>query len=299
LYLYLDIGRIKLVGNKNGYTNLFTRESVLDFYRSGQVLDVKGNQGILQTTTLKPLTPERVLSIDFGYRTEIQKKVFIDVSAYYSIYKNFIGFQRVVRTNVGDVTSAEDTLVDAAYNSIYTNDSLNTKETYTTYQMWVNSPDPVPSWGVAISISYYVGKGITPYVNYTYADLDDSNLSGNKTGAILSGFNTPRHKFNIGLNAVKVWKGLGFSANFKWVPQSFEWQSPFADGTVPAYHTLDLQVSYEIERAYSTIRLGGSNIYNNKFITAVGAPRLGALYYLSWTFDFNNFGKKNQAPVSN
>ncbi|MCW5908153.1 MAG: TonB-dependent receptor [Chitinophagales bacterium] len=298
VYLYLDIGRIILVGNRNGYDNLFTRESTLEFYRNKQTGD-NYNTHLLQSVTINPLTPERVLSFDFGYRTEIAKKVFIDVSAYYSIYKNFIGFQRVVRTERGNATADKGTLeYEQAVDDIILNDSLNTIETYKVLQLWSNSAKPVPAWGAAISISYYVGKGITPYVNYTYADLDESNLKNNDAGTILSGFNTPRHKVNIGIAGNKVWKGLGFSANFKWVPQSFEWQSPFADGTVPAYHNLDLQISYEIEKAYSTIRLGGSNIYNYRYVTAVGAPRLGAVYYLSWTFDFNNFGKK-EATAAN
>jgi iron complex outermembrane recepter protein len=303
LYLRLDVGRLFLVGNLNGYDNLFTRESVLEYYRTPGTVDEKQSMNILKPVKLNPLVPERVLSIDFGYRTEILKKVFIDLSAYYNIYKNFIGFQRVVRTLSGNATGTESEYQQAV-GDIAVNDSLGSVEyngepLYRVYQMWVNSPKDVPSWGASISVSYYVGKGITPYVNYSYADLDDSNLKTSDNGLILSGFNTPRHKLNIGVNANKVWKGLGFSANFKWIPQSFAWQSPFADGTVPAYHTLDLQVSYEIEKAYSTIRLGGSNIYNYKYLTAVGAPQLGALYYIGWTFDFNNFGKKNQTPAAN
>jgi outer membrane receptor protein involved in Fe transport len=148
----------------------------------------------------------------------------------------------------------------------------------------------VPSWGVAVSASYYVGKGITPYVNYTYSDLDDSQVS-NSGATVLSGFNTPRHKFNIGVSGNRVWKGLGFSANFKWVT-SYEWQSPFADGVVPSFHTLDAQISYEIDKIYSTVRIGGSNLYNRQRIEAVGAPNIGAMYYASWSFDFANFGKK-------
>ncbi len=298
LYLYLDIGKLLLVGNRNGYSNLFTRESTLDYYNTPGTVDDKSGIDILKSTTLAPLKPESVLSVDFGYRTEIAKKVFIDLSAYYSIYKNFIGFQRVVRTNAGDANADKGSAAyQTAYDEIALNDSLNTNESYKVYQMWVNSPSAVPSWGVAVSVSYYVGHGITPYVNYTYADLDDSNLK-NAGATILSGFNTPRHKLNIGLNASRVWKGLGFSANLKIVPQSFEWQSPFGDGTVPAFNTLDMQISYEIEKAYSTIRIGGSNIYNNMHVEAVGSPKIGALYYIGWTFDFDNFGKKNHTAES-
>jgi len=302
-YLYLDIGRLFLVGNINGYDNLFTRESTLNYYRAPGTVDQKDPDKYLVPTKLAPLKPERVFSVDFGYRTEIAKKVFIDVSAYWSRYSNFIGFQRVVRTAIGDANAAKGSdEYQQAQGEIIAGDSLNTENAdgsthYKVYQMWVNATTKVPSWGVAASIAYYVGKGITPYVNYTYSDLDATNLKNNGA-TVLSGFNTPKHKLNIGVNAARVVGGLGFNANFKWVT-SYEWQSPFADGVVPSFHTLDLQVYYEIDKAYSTIRIGGSNIYNNKHIEAVGSPKIGALYYVGWTFDFNNFGKKKDAPSAN
>ncbi len=294
-YLYLDIGRLFLVGNLNGFTNLFTRESTLEFYRNKKDANGNFNTQLLQSTELAPIKPEHVLSVDFGYRTEIAKKVFIDLSAYWSRYSNFIGFQRVVRTQRGNANADKDSPeYNLAVDDLILNDSVNNNEnnkSYTVYQAWVNATTKVPSWGAAISISYYVGKGITPYINYTYADLDETNIK-NSGATVLSGFNSPRHKVNIGVTGTRVVGGFGFSANFKWVPQSYEWQSPFADGTIPAFHTLDLQLSYEIDKAYSTIRIGGSNIYNNKFISAVGSPLIGAMYYASWTFDFVNFGKK-------
>lgn len=296
MYLYLNLSRIFLIGNQPGFDNFYTRESVLNYYNTPGTVDEKNQMNILKPVSLAPLTPERLLSFDFGYRMEIDKKVFIDISGYYSRYKNFIGFQRIVRTDVGNATGSPDEQGVAA-DQIAMDDSLATNGYYQTYQAWVNSPKPVPAWGVAASIQYYVGRGITPYVNYTYSDLDQSNLKNNDY-AILSGFNTPKHKINVGISGNRVWKGLGFNANFKWVT-SYEWQSPFADGVVPSFHTLDLQVSYEIDKAYSTVRLGASNVYNNRHIEAVGSPKIGALYYLSWTFDFVNFGKKPGTNTTN
>lgn len=299
LYLNLDIGRLFLVGNLNGYTNLYTRESTLEYYRNLNASGSNKEEAILnlRPTTLAPLRPENALSVDFGYRTEIAKKVFIDISAYWTQYSHFIGFQRVVRTSTGDATSNDINSVQQAQSEIIMGDSTNVRETYKVYQMWVNATTKVPSWGAAISIAYYVGKGITPYVNYTYSDLDDRNLKNNGA-TVLSGFNTPKHKFNLGVTANRVVGGLGFNANFKWVT-GYEWQSPFADGFVPSFHTLDMQIYYEIDKAYSTIRIGGSNIYNNKHIEAVGSPKIGALYYVGWSFDFVNFGKKKEAAVKN
>ncbi len=285
-YLYLNIGGTRLLGNLNGYNNLYTRESV---DRAFDILDsspIGGSladsaRGALQTLKLAPLKPEQVLAFDLGYRVEIDKKVFIDMTGYYSIYRNFIGFARTTAPNA-------DTTYNGQAGEQSGEDNILTGY-YTNQQMWVNATKAVPSWGAAISVSYYVGKGITPYVNYTYSDLNDGNLK-NAGATILSGFNTPRHKINVGISGNRVWKGLGFSANFKWVT-SYAWQSPFADGVVPSFHVLDLQVSYEIEKAFSTIRLGASNVYNNRHIEAVGSPKIGGLYYLGWTFDFNTAKK--------
>jgi outer membrane receptor protein involved in Fe transport len=278
-YLYLDIGRIKLLGNLNGYDNLYTLTSVENFrdYYEANPNDLSTAVSYLQPIKIEGLKPERAVTVEVGYRTEIRGRLLIDVSAYYSRYKNFIGFVRVVSPNA-DSTSNGQAGEESGVTNLVTGFSRN-------YQMWMNNSQIVPSWGASIGISYYIGKGITPYINYTYADLDDKNLKAG-SAAVLSGFNTPNNKFNIGVMGNKVWRGLGFSANFKWV-QAYEWQNPFGDGTVPSYHTLDLQVSYEVEKIFSTFRVGAMNIYNNKHIEAVGGPKIGGTYYAQWAMDLN------------
>ena len=295
-YLYLDIGLIKLVGNLNGMSNLYSQQSVNDYtsYAAAHPNDLTGAASLLQQVVLQPIKPEQLTSIEFGYRTDIRNKIFLDVSAYYGIYKKFIGFTRVVTPNSDTIINGVPFVTTngvAGQESGETNIATGYK---TLLQTWVNAAKNVPSWGVAASLSYYAGRGITPYVNYTYSDLNDANLSSN-SAVILSGFNTPKHKINIGIGGNKVWKGLGFNVNFKWVT-SYQWESPFADGVVPSFHTLDMQIYYEIEKANSTIRIGGSNIYNNRHIEAVGSPMIGAMYYVGWLFDLPNFGRQ-KAPA--
>lgn len=284
-YLYLDIGTIKLIGNLNGLNNVYTQNSVTNALnilgQSTQGSNSAAAEAALVPINLAPIKPEHLTSFELGYRSEIQNKVYIDLTGYYGIYKNFIGFTRIVSPYDATHTAGnpEDNIIAGYYQPL---------------QTWVNSQGKVPSWGGVASVSYYAGKGITPYVNYTYADLNDNNISNNQL-TVLSGFNTPKHKVNIGLNANRVWKGLGFSANWKWVT-SYQWESPFANGIVPSYHTLDLQIYYEVPKAYSTIRVGGSNIYNNRHIEAVGSPEIGALYYVAYSFDLGDL-KKHSKPT--
>jgi iron complex outermembrane recepter protein len=103
----------------------------------------------------------------------------------------------------------------------------------------------------------------------------------------LSEFNTPEHKFNMSFGNRRVTDNLGFNFNYRWQTK-FLWQSSFtlpANGYVPSYGTLDAQVTYKISSMKSMLKLGGSNILNQRYIQSLGGPTIGAIYYISITFD--------------
>jgi len=79
-------------------------------------------------------------------------------------------------------------------------------------------------------------------------------------------------------------QNLGFNVTYRWQDE-FEWVSSFASGTVPAVSTVDAQVSYKLSDLNSIIKMGGSNITNNRHVLNYGGPNLGAIYYVSITFD--------------
>lgn len=291
-YLYLGIGNSRLVGNLHGYGVQYTQKSIttLDSLIRNNVYTVEQIEtnmpNLVQTVDIKPLKTELVTTVDIGYRGEfLKKRLFLDFTAYFSYYERFLGFTRIASPVLGQAGT------ESALNQIYASLAKSSDTVYyQPLQLYANLNKPVPSWGANISLSYYAGKGISVYANYTYADLYDKPLL--ESGVLqLTGFNTPKHKVNIGVMASKVWQGLGFAANFKWVPD-YEWQAPMGDGTIKSYTTLDLSISYELEKIYSTFRIGGSNIYNKKYQTAIASPYIGALYYAGWTFDMVNFGNK-------
>ena len=82
----------------------------------------------------------------------------------------------------------------------------------------------------------------------------------------------------------KVTDNLGFSINWRW-QDAFLWESSFGVGVIPAYQTLDAQVSYKLPSLKSIVKLGGSNVLNERYTTSFGNPSMGAIYYLSLTFD--------------
>lgn len=266
-YFYLNTGGFILKGNLSGYTNLYTTNSV-NAYNASPAKD----SSLLKTFIAKPIKPENLNTVEIGYRLTDFKRFSAEFTMYYNRYSNFIGSINVIEPKSGNV-----------YDSTGLKD-VKTRN-YSSYRIWVNSDNKVNTLGVGVSLSYTI-KNITSYVNYTYNKFFDEN----STDDLIPGFNTPPNKLNIGITANKVWKGLGFGANFHW-QDKFYWESPFANGDVSRIHSLDLEVHYEIEKIMSILRVGGSNIYNNKAKYAAGAAEIGAFVYGSWTFDLNFNGK--------
>jgi outer membrane receptor protein involved in Fe transport len=278
-FILLDLGPLTLAGNLNGWDNLYTLSSVQDFRAMYDSTDANGNYigtidpTLLKTISLPALKPEQVQTIEIGYRGSIGGKLYLDINAYYSIYKNFIGDIRVVRPE-GSAVAGEESGEDA----ILTTSPDN--ETYTVYQLPMNATQNVASYGGTVGLAYYFNNKYSATANYTYADLNTDNLSDD----IIPGFNTPNHKINVGVKGRKVWKNLGFAANFQWV-DNYEWQSTFGIGPVNSYRVLDAQLNYEFPAYYSTIRAGASNLLNEQRREVYGGPRIGRLFYVSWLFE--------------
>jgi iron complex outermembrane recepter protein len=271
-FILLDLGPITLKGNTTGFSNLYTLNSVNEFNdHYDSTFEI--NTSLLKPITLKPIGPEQVKSIEFGYRgIFVENKLFVDFNTYFNWYRDFIGEVRVVSPNNGGTvgtTSGEDAVLTGSYDR---------------FQIPINAEETVRTWGASIGLSYVIGKGISASGNYTYADINEEDL----VSPIIPGFNTSTHKFNLGLQGKRVWKGLGFNINYKW-NGSYFWQSSFGDGEVPAYYSLDGNISYELKDYYTTFTVGASNMTNNKYRMIYGGPTIGTLIYASVLFDINKW----------
>jgi outer membrane receptor protein involved in Fe transport len=54
---------------------------------------------------------------------------------------------------------------------------------------------------------------------------------------------------------------------------------------LPSWNTVDAQVSYRLTSLKSLVKIGGTNILNQYYAQGYGLARIGALYYVSLTFD--------------
>jgi outer membrane receptor protein involved in Fe transport len=79
-------------------------------------------------------------------------------------------------------------------------------------------------------------------------------------------------------------KNLGFNLAYRW-QEGFFWQNSFAIGDIDSYSTLDAQINYKIESIKTMVKLGATNLFGDEYVTNVGGPNIGSLYYISLTFD--------------
>jgi hypothetical protein len=100
----------------------------------------------------------------------------------------------------------------------------------------------------------------------------------------VTGFNTPTWNLNLSFGNREVIKNVGFNIVWKW-QNEFMWESPLANGLVPSYNVFDAQVTLRAPKIKSTIKLGGSNILNHRYIQYAAGPTIGGLYYAAITID--------------
>lgn len=234
-------------------------------------------------TSLPALRPEQVQSIEVGYKSLLaDNKLMFDFAYYYNIYNDFIT-QTAVRKAPGPIfpvpANAEQLAINALnaptlLTPITTPGSENTFQTYTNLV-----GQEVRAHGLAFGMMYNLPK------NYTFSGNYNFNRLITEIGEeFLSEFNTPEHKFNLIFGNRKLTKNLGFNVAYRY-QTGFRWESSFAIGDVPAVGTVDAQMSYRVSSLKSIVKFGGSNILNNRYILNFGGPTIGAIYYVSITFD--------------
>jgi outer membrane receptor protein involved in Fe transport len=260
-YLFLDVGRAILKGNLEGFDSLITVESFGD-YRYNL------NPDTLEYFNVAPVEPEKVKTIEVGYRGNWGSKIYVDMEAYHSWYDKFIGY------NIG---------VDAKI------DPLTKLPTYIqAYRLATNAVSQVTTIGYSVGVNYYFAKNYTLNGNYSFNAL-------NKRGTddpVIPAYNTPRNKFNVGITArdLKVpfttKTGLGFGVNMKWIEGFVFEGSPQFSGSIPSYTLLDAQVNYVIKKWNTTCKLGASNLLNNMVYQVYGGPRVGRMAYFSILYDW-------------
>ncbi|WP_046243788.1 TonB-dependent receptor [Hymenobacter terrenus] len=283
-YGYVDFGRAVLLGNiGSGYRGynaaLFSPANQADF---GALLGAaaSGNFGAVQAGLDKynvnygAVKPEQVSTVEVGYKALLGERLVVDVNYYRNYFRNFIGGVVLV-TNVSDGTVPTVPQFLTSLQAGFQDRSQSTR----IVQVQSNINQEVQSFGSAIGLTYSVAKALNLTGNYSYSELDNSNLSAE----FQTFFNTPRQKYNLGFNGTAL-HGLSYSFNYRWA-EGHRYETPLANGFLKAYSSTDARVGYTITKLQSTFEIGGSNIFNTRNVQVYGAPQIGRLVYAGLVVD--------------
>ena len=262
-YIKLDVGRALLLGNVgNGFQGY-----TVNVLKGGAGNSPTDANNVYSTGKLRL---EEVNSVEAGYRAQIAKKLYVDVDYFYNVYNNFIATQNFIghldRTPL--TNPAELATTNAAGSNVRV------------IQIAANVNQRVQSQGAGLTLSYAFAPALTVSGNYSYNDLITKDF---KVGT-QSFFNTPKHKFNLGLDGQAMNRTLSYNVNYRWV-DAFLYESTFATGTVAKAQTVDAQVGYLIKPLHLTAQAGVTNLFDAQNFQVYGAPSYGRLGYFGLLFD--------------
>jgi len=295
-FIDLDVVSRRLLGrnqiildNYNIESNtVYTTSSLAIAQESGNVADLE------VADVYGDWEPEKVNTIEAGYKGLLMNgKLLVDIFGYYSTYVDFNAEVEVIQAvNAGQSTGS------AALPAEYTVGSAGARHSDALLQNFVSGVDDGIQFA-RYSFDTNVDRDINTFgggVSGEYTFLDGYSLGGNASFNRLRGlneleqknfnasFNTPEWRYNISFSNRKLTERLGFGLTYRW-QDAYLWVSAFGESVIPAFSTLDAQVTYSFPSIKARVKLGGSNILNERYITSHANPRLGALYYLQINFD--------------
>ena len=241
--------------------------------------DLAASEALLDPVTFRDFTTEKVNTYEVGYKGLINNKLLIDAYYYYSVYTDFIGTIDFIQGAENDPNGDGLPPFEGPANRegiVRANIPLQR------YGFVINEEGNINVQGFAVGVDYALAKGYTLGGNVAYNELLDQEAL--LARGVQAAFNTPKWRYNLKLANQKITDKFGFSLMWRW-QDAFLWESALGDGIIPAYQTLDAQVSYKLPELKSILKIGGSNILNERYITSFANPRIGAIYYVSLTFD--------------
>ena len=280
-FIDLDVVTRRLIGSNdllvNRYqfspNNSYTTSSVNLARATGQVSDLQ-----LEDRVASEFKTEKVSTFEVGYKgVLLDGKLFIDAYYYYSRYTDFI-------TEI-DFTQA----IPNGLTGNKVDDSPQIRQQILAgqvptqrYGFDINADGVVESQGWALQLDYSLPSNFQISGNVAFNELISQQDLLDQ--GFQAAFNTPRYRYNIQFSNRKVTDRIGFNLAWRW-QQAFLWESAIGVGVIPEFQTLDAQISYKIPDWKSTVKIGASNLFNERYTTSFANPSLGGIYYIQVTFD--------------
>ncbi len=271
-YIGLRGSRTVLMGSSPDSVDRFK----MPFQRAtdGAVYNVTGD--IVFATALNPITyqpqemknvePEYIVSYDVGYRFNTPSTSF-DIAAYLSQYDNFIATQ--------------DVWIPLLYNGQSVPEALANLDVFP-FSVDGNIDEEVSSYGVSVAVNQALTQKIGMNMSYEFNELDYTPSSA--TSLFEPAFNTPKHRFKVSVVGRNINNNIGFNVSLR-SNSEYEYQASFIDETIQANTVIDAQVSFRLDSLSTVLKVGGTNIGGDDYVSLVGSGMIGQMFYTSLTFN--------------
>jgi iron complex outermembrane receptor protein len=272
-YIGLRGSRTVLMGSSPDSVDRFN----MPFQRAsdGAVYNVTGD--IVFATALNPMTyqsqemknvePEYIVSYDIGYRFNTPTTSF-DIAAYLSQYDNFIATQ--------------DVWIPLLYNGQTVAEALGNQDVFP-FSVDGNVDEEISSYGVSVAVNQALTQKIGMNMSYEFNDLDYTPSSA--TSLFEPSFNTPEHRFKVSVVGKNIKDFIGFNVGLR-SNSEYDYQASFIDETIKANTVIDAQISFNLKDSInSVIKVGGTNIGGDDYVSLVGSGMIGQMTYVSLTFN--------------
>lgn len=221
------------------------------------------------------IRPEQVNSFEIGYRSLFEGRRLIDISYYRSSFNNFIGIVRFVKPR----TSPQIDLLASAQ-------QMNNSSQSDLFFLYANASEKVIAQGLEFTYDVTSRDDFLFIFNFTWAQITKTS-----NDPIIPAFNTPRFKYNISFGHRRITPNVGFKISWR-LRDKFMWESAFGDGEVPSINTMDFQFTVKMPSIKTNLKLGASNLFNDRAPNVFGGPGISTLLYMNLTYDvrFNKEG---------
>lgn len=225
---------VGVFGNKDGIT----------------VKDAQGNV----VRTYSPLVPERNTTWEAGYKGLINGRMFIDVSGYWSRYRNFMSPLVII---ANPYTGASATFAYSNATGKQYVDDAGVKQVVLTYF----NLGRATIYGTDMSLTYVLNSkvdftGTASFLNLKSVEGVNTALASDAEATAL---NSPVTKWTLGthLRDLGRWSG---GATLRYV-NGYHFLSGINNGRIPTFSTADLNLGYRIPNMHSQVNLAVANLF--------------------------------------
>jgi len=242
-----------------------------------------------------PLQPEQNTTWEAGYKGLINGRLFIDLSGYYSRYRNFLSPLVTIANPFGGANAT------IAYSNA-TGQALTSESGGSQIVLTYFNLGRAKLWGTDASLTYVLNPKVDFTGTFSYLNLDaiegiNTNLASDREATAL---NSPSTKWTAGMHLRDLGRWSGGTV-LRYV-NGYRFVSGINNGRIPTFSTLDANVGYRIPNLHSQVNLAVANLFachakdatiadgeecgvGVKHTEMINMPAIGTMVYLGLRVD--------------